>query len=462
MIAKYLARHAAPEIAVAARLHGPYAHVCAIPAMDESPSLLDGLRGVDAAGPWLAIVVVNGTDTASPAIHARNAALLAGLRDRGQARRLWSEPPAWLIPGAMPGMDLLAIDRASLGWRLPDGQGVGMARRIGGDIALALHAAGALRSRWIHMTDADVTLPADYFEAAARAPSSVALTYRFWHQATGDPLVDAATGLYELYLRYHRLGLASAGSPYALHTIGSTLAVDARAYAAVRGVPMRQAAEDFYLVNKLVKLGPVTEPDAAPLGIHARRSARVPFGTGAATSAIADDLAAGRPYRVYHPRVYALLGAWLDAMDRCARAPGDARAGAVNPASDRCLDRCLDEAAASRRLAPGERRALAHALDALGARAALGEARARARRPDARARRMRDWFDGFRTLKLVHALRDAVLPSLPWPDALAAAPFLAALPAPAALATSGPVDAPAAAALAEGITHIRCLLAARE
>ena len=33
------------------------------------------------------------------------------------------------------------------------------------------------------------------------------------------------------------------------------------------------------------------------------------------------------------------------------------------------------------------------------------------------------WFDSFRTLKLIHALRDAGIPSLPYPEALAEAPF---------------------------------------
>jgi hypothetical protein len=33
------------------------------------------------------------------------------------------------------------------------------------------------------------------------------------------------------------------------------------------------------------------------------------------------------------------------------------------------------------------------------------------------------WFDAFRTLKLIHALRDGGIPSLPYPEALAEAPF---------------------------------------
>ena len=43
--------------------------------------------------------------------------------------------------------------------------------------------------------------------------------------------------------------------------------------------------------------------------------------------------------------------------------------------------------------------------------------------PEAMRRRFHTWFDAFRTLKLVHALRDEGLPSLAWREALAEAPF---------------------------------------
>ena len=45
-----------------------------------------------------------------------------------------------------------------------------------------------------------------------------------------------------------------ARSPYAFHTIGSTMAVSANHYAKVRGFPKREAGEDFYLLNKLAKV----------------------------------------------------------------------------------------------------------------------------------------------------------------------------------------------------------------
>ena len=70
-----------------------------------------------------------------------------------------------------------------------------------------------------------------------------------------DQFCNTATALYELRLHHYVLGLEYAGSPYAYHTLGSCLAVKADAYAQVRGFPKRAGAEDFYLLNKLAKLG---------------------------------------------------------------------------------------------------------------------------------------------------------------------------------------------------------------
>jgi hypothetical protein len=38
---------------------------------------------------------------------------------------------------------------------LPHKEGVGLARKIGCDIALSLYERGTLKSRWLHTTDAD-------------------------------------------------------------------------------------------------------------------------------------------------------------------------------------------------------------------------------------------------------------------------------------------------------------------
>ena len=49
---------------------------------------------------------------------------------------------------------------------------------------------------------------------------------------------------------------------------------------------------------------------------------------------------------------------------------------------------------------------------------------AQAPNPVARLRRLHDWFDGFRTLKLIHHLRDQGSSSLPWQEAIRRAPFM--------------------------------------
>ena len=68
--------------------------------------------------------------------------------------------------------------------------------------------------------------------------------------------------------------------------------------------------------------------------------------------------------------------------------------------------------------------ALLAALEKMKAIEAMREAIARSGATRATMRRhFHTWFDAFRTLKLVHALRDAGLPSMPWRQALAEAPF---------------------------------------
>lgn len=429
VVAKYLARHAAPEAGLARSigraLSGPYDAVCVVPALAEPISLVNGLAPAAHGARPLYILVVNAGDSDDRA-HAGNAELLVGLRNG--ARRvvdIADDPPMWLCEGLVAQatdtlLDILLIDRSSLGWRIPRARGVGLARCIGCDVALALCHEGAAATRWIHTTDADVILSPRYFAAARQAPAeSVALTYPFWHHTrVGDE--GTALALYELSLRYYVLGLRWASSPYAHHTIGSTLAVDATAYATVRGIPKRRAAEDFYLINKLAKVGPIVQPDVAPIRIRQRVSQRVPFGTGPAMSRIADQLARERRFCLYHPRSFAAVKHWLAVMDRFARDPDAGLAlGGVAPELDR-----------------GELDALEAALAELGARQALDDARARVTTPAALATRVHGWFDGFRTLKLIHGLRDAGLTDQPWEQALRQAPFL-----PAAEVASGLPDA---------------------
>ena len=212
--------------------------------------------------------------------------------------------------------DLLLIDRAEPGRTLPPKQGVGLARKIGADVALAWIADGSVETPLIWSTDADVVVPPDYFTRPLHASlDASAFVFPFTHRLEGDASQRAAMRSYDQYLRYYLDGLRRAGSPYAFHTIGSTLCVGATAYAQVRGFPKRQAGEDFYLLNKLAKVGSIVTLTGQPIELSGRTSDRVPFGTGAAVRQIQAQRAQGSAYTVENPLVFDALGAWLELLD---------------------------------------------------------------------------------------------------------------------------------------------------
>jgi hypothetical protein len=320
--------------------------------------------------------------------------------------------PARAFLGRLQELDLLVIDRASPGRCFPSGQGVGLARRVGVDVALALQQLDGVRSPWLASTDADARLPVGYFQSftavATHAPDGtrrVALTMPFVHTPSGDAAVDHATLLYELSLRYYTLGLAAAGSPYAYESLGSSIVVDAAAYAEVRGFPRRQAAEDFYLLDKLAKVGTIHRPATEPTELRSRPSDRVPFGTGARVREIVRE---GGELSTYHPDVFRLLGLTLAALRGAAIARNDGQ--------------LLSELHAS--LSANQVGAVSSALDELGAFEALRDVLGAS--PDARVRerRLLTWFDALRTLRFIHLVEaPAGLPRLPVQSALAAAPF---------------------------------------
>jgi len=411
VVAKYLQRYAEPEAVIGTRLDRSTQHIVVIPAQDESSTFFQGiqpaLRHVVAQGERaLCIVVVNATDAQDAEIHARNQSLVDALRTNTAAVPIHAqgETPCWY--GQDEKFDLVVLDRNREGYRLPDHEGVGLARKIGCDLALAAIYAGASDARLIHMTDCDVRLPADYFEATVQ-PSSAALIYQFLHEPCGEALIDEAHARYEAYLRYYILGLRHAGSPYAFHAIGSCIAAKPVAYAGVRGVPKRQAGEDFYLLNKLAKLGRIETATTSPIVICARHSQRVPFGTGRATHDIAKNVDA---YRIYDPRIFDLLKAWLGALPAIEGLP-----------TTRAHDAVWQQA--GQQLAPGDRNRLNRALVSINAPQALHQAAAQSITMSVRKKWMHDWFDAFRTLKLVHALRDEGFVDVAWRQGISDASF---------------------------------------
>ncbi|NVB40831.1 hypothetical protein G6O69_23530 [Pseudenhygromyxa sp. WMMC2535] len=400
-IQKYLRAHAEPEARALVELLAAGNEVAldwqqgvVVPARRESPRCLEAAAEPAARARCLCVLVVNASAD-DPEDRRAGEALLAALETTAPR---WRSPEGILALHRWGALEVLAVDRCRGQRAFGPREGVGLARKIGADLLLALWAVGRLRSAWIHNTDADARLPAEHFERTETLDiGDVAAVAPFVHVPGGEPAVDAATARYEQSLRYYVAGLRWAGSAFAHHTIGSLISVRAQAYAAVRGFPKREAGEDFYLLDKLAKLGSVRSLSGAPVRIQARRSSRVPFGTGPAVEA----QLRGEALRVYDPRVFAVVAEVQRALETFAAGEGSAGLAALVEAYPEIteLRACLDA---------GERLA----------------ARVDARQLE---RRLPELFDGFRTLKLIHALTAARWPKLGWDAAVAAAPFAAAI-----------------------------------
>ncbi len=398
---KYLEHYAeAGGEAVEGLPHGKtWARSVVIPVHNERPDILRPLP--PAPGRSLMILVVNEAGGASPRITTANRDFVEEVERRFES--LWQGPAGsglTLLQDPETGRDVLLVDRCHDRLRLPAGGGVGLARKTGADLAARLIRDGRVRSPWIHCSDADVCLPGRYFSASEfvtedEAVETAALVYPFRHVGEPGDRIGRATRLYEYSLRYYVAGLAWAGSPYAFHTIGSTIAVNAVHYARVRGFPRREAGEDFYLLNKLAKVGAVRqlseEADCGPVEIAARKSDRVPFGTGAAVGAICRMGDPPSEFLLYHPEVFDMLREWLASLPEFWRTRSD-DPGAI-----------LDS--------PGLE-ALSAALAGLGISKALRHALRQSADEGQFQRQLHTWFDAFRTLKLIHHLRDHHLASI--------------------------------------------------
>lgn len=373
-----------------------------IPACNETPGFLRAPP--PCSGRSLMILVINESVSVSDRVSLSNRALAASVQARFELQ--WQSAPEFsgfklsLFRDPLAPRDVLLVDRFNEGRKLPVKGGVGHARKIGVDLAVSLIHRKRINSHWVHCTDADVQLPETYFTCSNAVQNSgsgyAVLIYPFHHSDDQERVeskeVVLATQLYELSLRYYVAGMKFADSPYAFHTIGSTMAVSAIHYAKVRGFPRREAGEDFYLLNKMAKVGSVLElgsgSDCEPLEIEARRSDRVPFGTGAAVIKITDLADPVRDFRFYDPAVFELLQQWLQSL----------------PAIWKSRSKDLTTNIESQSLLAG--------LKQIKTDQALDHAFRQSKDLDQFTRQMHTWFDAFRTLKLIHILRDLHLPTI--------------------------------------------------
>ena len=399
----YLNGYAEPIIHSSPDLHHPVDWAICIPVCNEDARFLDTLTSVSKmvnADRCVLILVVNGAEDAPGSVHQGNQQFLRWLRELFDIEDgLWAQ-------GSWNRIRFMVVDQASSGRRFPAGQGVGLARKIASDLVLEYQRRGQICRSWMACTDADVILPSDYLQQLeGLGTEHSAALYPFEHTLEGSAAQQAAMCAYECFLHYYVLGLHWAGSPYAHHSIGSSFAIHAHYYAVVRGFPRRKAAEDFYLLNKLVKQAPFHSLQGGAIQIRGRLSNRVPFGTGRALDEIQQ---LDEPYRVYDPRVFLGVRRWNQVLHTIDEQPADLN-----------WEACLEVEG----LPPG---VLFRSVRDLGAISAVEKARKQLGSGPHLARRLMEWNDAFRTLRLIHLLRDSGVASIALEEALRVAPFVPA------------------------------------
>lgn len=215
------------------------------------------------------------------------------------------------------GLRLGYINASAAGYEIPDNYGgVGMARKIGMDTALKLLLTESVSEKPILSLDADTLVQQNYLSAINNYFKDKVKTavVAYEHQEPVEDEGRAAIYCYEIFLRYWKLGLEYAQSPFAFHSIGSTIICSTDAYLAVRGMNRREAGEDFYFLNKLAKVGNIDYIRNTCVYPSARSSLRVPFGTGKRIHRFLNHQC--EEYILPDPRIFRILGEWLQFMKR--------------------------------------------------------------------------------------------------------------------------------------------------
>lgn len=265
--------------------------------------------------------------------------------------------------------------------------GAGLARKIGMDEAL--RRWGMLgKNGPILCLDADCEVSEQYLVAAEKAFQDLSLDlghFMFEHRYESEPNPKLASGIvqYELHLRCYIQGLKWAGYPFAIHTVGSCMAVRAAAYARSGGMNSRKAGEDFYFMHKLLPVVKFSYLNASVFP-SCRASDRVPFGTGRAQS----DFLGGElsTKGSYHPDSYACLKEFFTQIPHFYEQDPD------------------------KWQVPAP---LKEVLKTIEFQVRVQEIKQQSTTKASFFKKFWQWFDGFLVLKLTHHLRDHSFPNVP-------------------------------------------------
>lgn len=290
------------------------------------------------------------------------------------------------------------IDACSAGKELDDKNGgVGLARKIGMDLALTKFDYSSKNKRILICTDADCVVHSNYLSEISKEfneKNLEAAVVNFAHDIFGDDEETKAIICYEIFLRYYVLGLSFAKSDYAFHTIGSTMLCTPEAYVKVEGMNKRKAAEDFYFLEKLAKIYQIDEIKSTFVHPSKRGSWRVPFGTGRSVDRFL--LNERDEYQLYDPISFVVLKNWLEVF----------------------YDHSLTEQNSLIKIAKNIHPALFDFLSQQDFENFVKKVLLNNKSQAEVEKQKHYWFDAFKTLKLIHYLRDETYPNINMFDAI--------------------------------------------
>ena len=289
------------------------------------------------------------------------------------------------------------IDASSAGMEMPEKEGgVGFARKIGMDLALTAFDYSDERKKFLVSLDADCTVEKKYLSELFKyfnGTNSGAAVLKYRHDLSGKSRKTAAIICYEIFLRYYVLGLRYSGSPYSFHTIGSAFACDCETYIKAEGMNKKKAAEDFYFLQKAAKNAAIGRINSTSVFPSSRVSWRVPFGTGARVSQFKSG---EESCLLYNPAAFSILKKWLSFFNSSEILDAEHYLRSAKNINPGLFDFLIKQ---------NFKKDFVNILNNSTAVKQLAIQKFR-------------WFDGFRTLKLIHYLRDNEYPMINMFDAL--------------------------------------------
>lgn len=188
--------------------------------------------------------------------------------------------------------------------------GVGLARKVLGDLASQNFKSNNQNGVILYL-DADCEVKENYFQAISSFfehstfnAAAINFEHKIYEAKKQRDIIE-----YELHLRYYILMQRYLDLPFAIHTVGSSMAVLSETYIAKGGMNRRKAGEDFYFMHKFIKdgeCGNIYDTAVYPSG---RTSERVPFGTGRAMLKYQEE---GFEWQTYNPEAFLVLKQFLD------------------------------------------------------------------------------------------------------------------------------------------------------